>query len=286
MEAHLDRCDDLSERQFVLAVKRLATSLSYGTDASPHFGSGIEYIQSRLYQPGDPVKSIDWRLTGRTGKVYVKEYEAPRQTPVYLLLDTSASMCVGSRRMSKYAIGVQLAGGLALAAISRISPAGIIGCGSRALGVQPTLSRVQVFLWLHSLRRYRFDEQTTVGKRLQELASMLRLRSLVIVISDMHDPEAIPALKRIAQEHDCVVLQTRDPAEDGRLRAGFFRGEEAESGRAFTGKGKTQWFEDDPIGRDLKRAGVDHLVLRIDKPFLAKLKGFLLRRDSLGKGTR
>ncbi len=286
MHAELEVADHLDERQFMLAVKRLADSLSFGVDASPFLGSGIEYVQSRLYQPGDPVKAIDWRVTARTGKTFLKEYEAPKRMPVYLVIDTSASMCVTSRRISKYAWAVQLAGGLSLAALARVSPVGLIGGGERDFDSHPTLSRERVFVWLHHLRHYRFDEATTVGRKLRRLAGVLEQRSLIIVISDMHDPDSVPALKLMAQAHDCVVLQLRDPAEEGRLGGGFFRAEEAETGRTFVGTGRSRWLDLEATRAELKRAGIDHLVLPTHQRFLPRLRGFFRRRNNLGKGAR
>ena len=110
MQGYLETADHLSARQFFIAVKKLADSLGYGSDRSPFLGSGIEFVQSRPYQWGDPIRSIDWRVTARTGKIHVKEYEAPKRLPCYLMIDTSASMAVSSVKRSKYAVAVHIAG--------------------------------------------------------------------------------------------------------------------------------------------------------------------------------
>ena len=264
-------------RQFELAVRRLANALSYGQERSPFLGAGIEYVQSRPYVPGDPVKFIDWRVTARTGRFHVKEYEAPRQMPVYLLLDTSASMCVSSQRVSKYAWAVQVAGGLALAAVDHMNPVGIMGVGERELHHTPTLARTSILQWMHQLRRYHFSEGTSLGQRVRELIPRVERRCLFVVLSDLHDPDAIPAIKLMAQDHDCVVLHFEDPAERGRMGGGIFRAVEAETGRAFVAHGRSRWLEPTET-HALSRAGVDYLNLRTDQPILPRLRHFFKHR--------
>lgn len=285
-EDELESLDPLDERQFVVAVKRLADSLSYGTDRSPFLGSGLEFVQSRPYQPGDPIKAIDWRVTARTGKVHVKEYEAPKRMPVYLLIDTSASMTVGSRPVTKYAMALQVAGGIAFACLDRVSPVGVLGVGDREFKVRPSLSRDQVLQWLHRLRRFRRDEGTALAPKLLELIPSLPNQSLLIVLSDLHDPEAPAALALAAHRHDVVALQFRDPAELGMRGGGFFHGREAETGRDFVTHGHRQWLDLEAMESRLRDAGIDHLVVPIEEAVDQKLRLFFKTRDYIGRGAR
>jgi uncharacterized protein (DUF58 family) len=278
--------DPVDSKQFEVTVKHLANSLAFGQEESVFHGAGLEIAQSRLYVAGDPVKFIDWKVSARVGKLYIKEFQEPKQMPLYLLLDTSASMCVTSQPLSKYAWAVRIASGIALAAQGNMTPVGLLGCGARELHVRPTLSRNVVMEWSHQLRLHDFLEETSLGQRAHEIAPSLKRRTMVIVLSDLHDPGAFPALQVLSQEHDCIVLHLQDPAELRVQGSGFFRGVEAESGRAFVGHGRRAYVDAEGWKSELTRFGIDYLHLRTDLPILAPLRHFLQRRGIGGTKTR
>ncbi|MEA3210897.1 MAG: hypothetical protein QOE70_3954 [Chthoniobacter sp.] len=278
--------DPVDARQFEVTVKHLANSLNFGQEESVFHGAGLEYAQSRLYVPGDPVKFIDWKVSARVGKLFIKEFQEPKQIPLYLLLDTSASMCISSQVLSKYAWAVRIATGIALAAQANMTPVGLLGCGARELHVRPTLSRNVALEWSHQLRHHDFLEDTSLAERAREVAPSLKRRTMVIVLSDLHDPEAFPALQVLAQEHDCIVLHLQDPAELRVKGAGLFRGVEAESGRAFVGHGRRAFVDAEGWKSELTRFGIDYLFLPTDEPILGKLRHFLKRRGFGGSAGR
>lgn len=278
--------DPVDARQFEVTVKHLANSLNFGQDESVFHGSGLEFAQSRLYNPGDPVKSIDWKVSARVGKLFIKEYQEPKQIPLYLLVDTSASMCVSSQTLSKYAWAVRIATGIALAAQGSMTPVGLLGCGARELHVRPSLSRNLVMEWSHKLRHHNFVEETSLAQRAREIAPALKRLTTVIVLSDLHDPGAFAALQVLGQEHDCIVLHLQDPAELNVKGAGLFRGAEAESGRSFVGHGRRGFIDSAEWQSELTRFGIDYLYLRTDQPILGRLRHFLNRRGLGGSAGR
>ena len=183
--------------------------------------------------------------------------------------------------MSKYAWAVQLAGGLALAAVEHMNPVGLMTVGERDLHHTPTLARNSILQWMHQLRHYRFVEGTTLGQRIRELIPRVEQRCLFIVLSDLHDPDAIPAIKLMAHDHDCVVLHLEDPAERGRTGGGIFRAVEAETGREFVAHGRSRWFGARKPTR-CPAPGWITCTCRPTQPILPRLRHFLKQRG----GTR
>jgi uncharacterized protein (DUF58 family) len=195
-------------------------------------------------------------------------------------------MTVSSIAKSKYAVAVHLAGGLAFACLDRVSPVGVLGVGSKEFRIEPSLSSTRILEWLHQLRHFRYDEPTTLSRRIADLAPTLTSRSIILVLSDLHEEGAAPALKLLAQNHDVAVFQLQDPAERGLSGGGFLRAREAETGRQFVTRARKVHLSNDILEGELRRAGIDHLLLPTDEPFIAKVRQFCRARGLLGRGAR
>lgn len=292
--------DEIARGDFEMVVRRLADDLAFGMDTSRFVGSGLEFAQSRPYEPGDPVKSMDWRLTARLGKPFVKEHETLKRTALYLVVDTSASMSVASSAISKHDLAIWIAAAVGLLAQRRMSPVAIVGGGERTTRVEPSLLRGDLWRTLEPLRTAQLDEGTRLAERLRELDLRIARTSVVLVLSDLHDPGSIEALRQVAQRHDCIAIHLVDPAERGSLGAGFFRGAEAETGRTFTSHGRARWNRGaggghggsaapsspptEDLAIELARGGVATLRLQSDLPFVAALRHFLSFRPAIGGG--
>ena len=276
--------DELARGDFEMVVRRLADDLAFGMDLSRFIGSGLEYAQSRPYSPGDPIKMMDWKITARLGKPFVKEYDTPKRTNVFIIVDTSASMGISSAMITKHDLAVWIASAIGLIAQRRMSPVGVIGGGERETRLNPSLNRADLWQSLDPLRASNLSEGTRLSDRLADLDLRAKRSSVFIVISDLHDLDAIPAIRHASQKHDCVAIHLMDPAERGRLRAGFFRGQEAESGRSFVAHSNSAWGREGEVAADFARCGTSYLRLQTDQPFIAPLRHFLSFRPMMGGG--
>jgi len=274
----------LARGDFDIVVRRLADDIAFGSDNSRLLGSGLEYAGSRPYVPGDSVRLINWRLSARTAKPYVREYEALKRTCVHIVVDTSSSMSTTSIARSKQDVAVWIAAALSLVAQRRLSPVALVGGGERTPRMMPTLARNDIQRALEPMRLARAGESTRVGERVADTALRAGRASVIVVLSDLHDAGVVPAVRQAAQRHDCLVIHTVDPTEIAPLRAGFLRAREAETGRVFTVTGRTAFGRGDDVRGELLRAGADYLRIATNERFIPPLRRFLATRGSLVRG--
>jgi hypothetical protein len=163
---------------------------------------------------------------------------------------------------------------------------GVVGVGSGGFLARPSLSKPRILEWLLRLRRFRYDESTELARRVAELTARLRERSLVVVLSDLHDPGALEALALLAQRHDCAVLQLLDPAELELRGAGLLRAHEAETGREFATHGRRAHVDPERAARDLRAGGIDHLLVRTDREYVHAVRRFFAARGGLARKAR
>ena len=157
-DLNLPAPESLARGDFDIVIRRLADDLAFGSDTSRLLGSGLEYASSRPYIPGDSVRLLNWRLTARTGRAYVREYEALKRTSVYIFIDTSASMAVRSVARSKHDLAIWIASALGLVAQRRMSPVALVGAGERTVALVASLSRNDLWQSLEPLRAHDFTD--------------------------------------------------------------------------------------------------------------------------------
>lgn len=273
--------EHLGAAQWELTLRRLADDLTTGTDASRFLGPGIDYAQSRLYQPGDPIKSIDWRTTARAGRVHVKAFQSARRSGLHVLLDASASMRLATAPVSKLQAALWIGAALALVGIRRRSPVGLWIAGlprASAALCTPTLDRARLWATLDAARAAIAKPPSalatlgqpplTLANALDELAAADRSIATVLVLADMHEPDAWQAAARVAQRHDLSVLQLADPGEGRPLRAGFVLARQAESDTpVLLSPGTTAATFGTPLGqRPDFAAAIPHTVINTADP--------------------
>ncbi len=219
-------------RRLELGIGRRARHSLSGGHGSRFRGRGMEFAESRIYQPGDDVRSIDWRVTARTGRPHTKLFQEERERPVILLVDLGASMFFGTRTAYKSVVAAEAAALIAWAAMGGGDRVGALVAGrSGHMELKPVAGRRGVLRVLHALaalgRPSADDEERGIGLR----DSLLRARhvarpgSLLVIISDFYglDDDAAAHLTRMRQHNDmlaCWIYDAleREPPPPGRYR--------------------------------------------------------------------
>lgn len=203
--------------KFQLMAKSIVEGFLVGLHKSPYHGFSAEFSDHRQYNPGEPLKDLDWKVLAKTERYYVKRYEEETNLRSYILLDHSKSMFFKSGDTSKIEYATQLAGALAWLMISQKDAAGLYTFNTKITAAYPPKAirsyTAQLFSALLNLEA---EDKTDILSPLHQIAELVRKRSLVILISDLLDePDKImAALKHFrTRNHEVLVFHIVDRQE-------------------------------------------------------------------------
>jgi uncharacterized protein (DUF58 family) len=188
-----------------------------GMHQSPYHGFSVEFSEHRPYAPGDETRILDWKVYGRTDRLVVKQFQEETNLKAYLVVDASASMSFGSRRLSKLDYAKHLAAALAYLMLKQRDAVGLLTFDEKPRRYYPPRS-VMTYLnpLLSELESLQPGGQTRVGPVLHELAERIHRRGLILLFSDLLDDpsEVLSGLRHFRHDHhEVLVFHILDPLE-------------------------------------------------------------------------
>lgn len=200
-----------------IAARTLADGMKSGNFRSLYRGQGIEFSGVRDYIRGDDIRSIDWNVTARMNRPYVKIFEEERELQIFIIVDNSLSMQIGSGTHTKYDVAAETAALVTIAAEMNGCPLGAVFFdGEVHFSTTPRLGREQTMLILSHLDKMKEKEHvgSVLGTAISGANRMLSKRSLVFIISDFRSGEWEKPMINLSQTNDVVAIRVVDKMDE------------------------------------------------------------------------
>ena len=221
-------------RTIQVRTHKLVSSALAGAYRSNFRGTGIEFESVRPYEPGDDVRTIDWKVTARVGEPFVKTYVEDRTLILQLVVDTSRSMDFGSGAKSKREAAAEVCALLALVAARNQDQVGLcLFADEPGLHLAPKKGQHHVLRLIREVMAAPAEGRgSSLARVLEHQLRHLKRRSLVLVVSDFLGTESWEdELSRLARRHDVIAVRVFDPLEEELPPVGWLELREIESGR-------------------------------------------------------
>jgi uncharacterized protein (DUF58 family) len=219
-------------RRLRILSSRLVTGIFAGEYRSAFRGRGIEFEEVREYQPGDDIRNIDWNVTARAGRPFVKQYVEEREMTVMILLDLSPSLACPTPRGTKSRVAAEIAALLAYAATRSNDRVGLMTFSDRIERYIPPAKggRHAQRLVAELQRQAPSGQGTDLAGALNYLERVQRRGAILFLISDFLSDDFSLPLAAAARRHDVVAISVTDPLDDELPGVGLLQVADAESG--------------------------------------------------------
>jgi len=297
-----------SVRRIEVRTNRLVNDMMVGAYSSHFKGRGMDFEELREYIPGDEVRDIDWNVTYRLGRPFVKRYREERELAVVLAMDISASSSFGSARRTKREFAAEIAATLAASAARSSDKAGLLLFTDRAeLYIPPRKGRRHILRLIREMLTFTPKERrTNVPAALTFLNHILHRRAIIFLLTDFlsadtsgegrpgRDRSTFQEIGLTNVRHDLVCLHLHDPREAELPAAGLLTIEDAETGELIEVDSSrtavreryaaTNALRLAELDRAMRRAGVDTLRFSTAEDFAPTLQRFFETRRGRRRG--
>jgi uncharacterized protein (DUF58 family) len=216
-QRYLDPLTLAKVRSLELQAQLIIEGYLSGMHKSPYHGFSVEFAQHREYVPGDDIKHVDWKVYGRTGRYYLKQYEEETNLVCWLLLDISESMQYSSGPVSKYDYACMVAAALSYLILHQQDSVALATFDDQIRHfLKPSSQASHLKQIVQIMNRGAAREKTRLAPIFHDLAERITHRSLIVVLSDLFDDVAdlLAGLKHLRHKrHEVVVFHVLDGAE-------------------------------------------------------------------------
>ncbi|MCX7905230.1 MAG: DUF58 domain-containing protein [Elusimicrobiales bacterium] len=202
-------------REIEIKTGKLVSESFSGQYLSVFKGKGIEFAEVREYTVGDDIRTIDWNITARTNKVYVKKFNEERELTIIIATDISSSLFFGTKRKLKNELAAELAALFMFAALKNNDKLGLYLFSDKTeLYIPPKKGKNHVLRIIREIIAYQpKSPYTNISNALKKINQIVKRRCVIILISDFQDEGFEKDIKITQQRHDLIPVIINDPLE-------------------------------------------------------------------------
>lgn len=279
-------------RQVEIKTRGMVNQVFSGEYHSVFKGRGMEFSEVREYQYGDDIRQIDWNVTARNNKPFVKIFEEERELTVMLVVDVSRSGSFGTAAATKMEIATEICAVLAFSAIRNNDKVGMVLFSDTVEKyIAPKKGKSHILRLVRELLSHEPEGTgTDIGGALEYLNSVTKKRSIAFVVSDFIGRDFQKALRIVGKRHDVIAVTLTDPREREMPAVGLMKMRDAESGAerwidtsdANIRRSFAAWWRshEETLKRTFLSTKVDRIAIEVDKPYIRPLVDFFKMRES------
>lgn len=278
-------------RKIEIKTRGLSKNIFAGEYHSAFKGRGMTFSEVREYQYGDDIRSIDWNVTARHNRPYIKVFEEERELTVMMLIDVSGSRNFGTISKLKKNQITEIAAVLAFSAIQNNDKIGVIFFSDKIEKfIPPKKGRTHILHIIRELIDFTPEnKQTNIGGALEYMTNSLKKRCTCFILSDFIDDKSFEHTLSIAnKKHDVVALRIYDPRENELPPVGLMYMTDAETGESMwvdtsdarlrENYKKFAFEKEKELSNSFKRSGVDSASIRSDEDYVRALMSLFKKR--------